>query len=213
MKPVLYGIGVSLYVRKVRFLLEHKGVEYDFDPVLPSKSADYLEISPLGKVPALRCGDFGISDSSVMALYLEKKYPQNPTLPKNPEEYARALWFDEYSDTKMTEIISTVFFEKFGKPMLFDQQPDQERIAELETHFPEIFDYLEKQLIGKNYLAGEALSIGDFAVISNLYNHLACGYTIDENSWPNLSSYQARLLAEPAIASVIAQEREEMPLA
>jgi glutathione S-transferase len=212
MKPVLYGIGVSLYVRKIRFMLEYKEVDYDFDPVLPSQSADYLVISPLGKVPAMRLGEFGISDSSVMALYLEKKYPQKPVLPENAEEYARALWFDEYSDSRMTEIISTVFFEKFGKPMLFQTLPDEEVIKKLEKRFPEVFDYLEPQLKNKTYLAGDSVSIGDFAVVSNLYNHKACGYKIDEARWPNVAAYLQRMLEEPYIASVITKEREEAPL-
>ena len=193
-------------------MLEYKGVDYDFDPMLPNQSADYLEISPLGKVPAMRLGDFGISDSSVMALYLEKKYPQKPTLPENAEDYARSLWFDEYSDTRMTEYISAIFFEKFGKPMLFEMTPDEERIVELEKGVPAIFDYLEKQLDGKAYLAGDTISIGDFAVISNLYNHKMCGYEVDSSRWPNVASYQEKTLALPFIKSVTDKEREEVPL-
>ncbi len=212
MKPVLYGIGVSLFVRKIRFILEYKGIEYDHKAVMPSQEPDYLAISPIGKVPAMTLGDFSISDSSVIALYLEKKFPENPVFPENTEEYARALWFDEYSDTRMTEVISTIFFEKFGIPMILNMAPDESVIAGLELRFPEIFNYLEEELEGNSFLAGGALSIADFSVMSNLYNHKACGYTIDPERWPNVSSYQIRMLENPVIAGVLAQEREEMPL-
>jgi glutathione S-transferase len=212
MRPVLYGIGISLYVRKIRFILEYKGVEYDHKAVMPSQETGYLAISPIGKIPALTLGDFSIADSSVIALYLERKYPQKPILPENAEEYARALWFDEYSDTKMTEIISTIFFEKFGKPMIMNMAPDETVIAKLETRLPELFDYLENELEGKAFLAGGSVSIADFSVVSNLYNHQACGYIIDSQRWPNLSAYQSRMLENSVIAGVIAKEREEMPL-
>ena len=109
-------------------------------------------------------------------------------------------------------IISKVFFEKFGKPMLFQLTPDEEVIQELEKRFPEVFDYLEPQLENKTYLAGDVVSIGDFAVVSNLYNHKACGYKIDEAHWPNVAAYLERMLEEPYIASVITKEREETPL-
>ena len=209
MKPVLYGLGFSLYVRKVRFILEFKGIDYDFDSVPPSQAEDYLKISPLGKIPAMTFDDFNISDSSVIALYLEKKYPQEAILPENPEDYAKALWYDEYSDTRMTEIISGIFFEKFGRPRFFGDPPNEERIAELETRFPEIFDYLEGQLEGKTYLVGSSLSLADFSVISNLYNHKMCGYEIDSDRWPNTAAYQSFILNEPSVKAVIEQEVSE----
>ena len=40
MKPLLYGMGVSPYVRKVRFVLAFKGIEYDFDPVIPGQAPE-----------------------------------------------------------------------------------------------------------------------------------------------------------------------------
>ena len=43
MKPVLHGIGLSPYVRKVRFALAFKGIEYDLEPVIPRKTPEGFE--------------------------------------------------------------------------------------------------------------------------------------------------------------------------
>ena len=213
MKPKIYGLSISLFVRKVRFLLEYKGIDYDLDPVIPMNPPEgFREISPIGKIPALELGDFTISDSSVISQYLDKKYPENPLIPENPEDLARTLWFDEYSDTKMTETMAGIFFENFGRPMLFNDPPDQERIADLETKVPEILDYLEKVLSGKSFLLGEEISFGDLGVLSNLYNYIISGYQIDDTKWPNVKKYYTRGINLPFIDSVITKEREEAPL-
>lgn len=213
MQPKIYGISLSLYVRKVRFLLEYKGVDYDLEPVIPVKPPEgFREISPIGKIPALKLDDFTISDSSVICQYLDKKYPEKPLIPEKAEEMARSLWFDEYSDTRMSETMSRIFFENFGRPLLFKAPPDQERIAELETQVPAVLEYLEKVLEGKKFLLGEDLSFGDLGVISNLYNYIACGYESELAKWPNLKKYYDRCINLPCISSVLRKERREVPL-
>ncbi len=213
MKPKIYGLSVSLYVRKVRFLLEYKGVDYDLDPVIPVRPPEgFREISPIGKIPALELGDFTISDSSVICQYLEKKYPEKPLISDNPEDMARTLWFDEYSDTRMSETMTGIFFENFGRPLLFNDPPDQERIADLETKVPEVLDYLEKVLEGKRFLLGEELSFGDLGVLSNLYNYIACGYESEVAKWANVKKYFDRGINLPYIDSVMTKERQEVPL-
>ena len=53
----LYGLGLSLYVRKVRIILEEKGLDYEFDPVVPGQLPEELKkMTPLGKIPFLRWG-------------------------------------------------------------------------------------------------------------------------------------------------------------
>ena len=213
MKPVLYGVGFSLYVRKVRLLLEFKGIEYDHIPVLPIDPPEgYRDISPLGKVPALKVGDFSIPDSSVICQYLDKKYPERPLIPNDAEGLAKTLWFDEYSDSKMSQSISAIFFEKFGKPLLLKQEPDANRIADLEKQIPEIFDYLEKVLQGQKFLVGNEITFGDLGVLANLYNHKLCGYKVDPVKWPNVAGYIERALDLPFIKSVTEKEHLEFSL-
>ena len=63
--PIVHGNGLSPYVRKVRFFLAEKGVDYDHDPLLPfPKTPELLAKSPLGKIPFYEDGDLVVPDSS-----------------------------------------------------------------------------------------------------------------------------------------------------
>src|SRR5437763_16654003 len=96
--PTVYGIALSPFVRKVRVALAEKGVAYEVDPVLPvNVGPEYRKISPLGKVPAYRDGDTTLADSSVIIAYLDRTKPSPALYPSDPYDYARALWFEEFS--------------------------------------------------------------------------------------------------------------------
>jgi glutathione S-transferase len=211
MKPLLYGIGVSPYVRKVRFILAFKGIDYNFEPILPGQGPDdYSEFSPLNKIPALTCGDFAISDSSVIAQYLERKFADQSIFPTRDEDYARTLWLEEYADSRMTEILVGIFFNKIAKPLVFKVPADMEKVAELEARLPEVFDYLEKQVTNKQYLVDDSISLADFSVISVLQNFVLAGYKVDAERWPETSRYYLGLLEHAAINSVLEKEAAEL---
>ena len=58
-----------------------------------------MEVSPLGRVPALKNDTDHIADSAVIAAYLEKKFPDTtPLYPDDPAMYAKALWFENFAD-------------------------------------------------------------------------------------------------------------------
>ncbi|WDE98350.1 glutathione S-transferase family protein [Lentisphaera profundi] len=206
----LYGFSFSPYVRKVRLVLAHKNIEYSQVMAPPSQDADFLQKSPLGKIPYLTDGDFSISDSSVIVQYLEKKYPQMPVLPQEPHSFARALWLDEYSDTKVNEIITGIFFERFGAPKFLGRDPDEAIIKSKEMQFPVIFNYLEQELKGKKFLVNECLTLADISLTSNFANFFGLGYTIDDSQWPNLARYTEKLMKIDFIKKIVDDEQEEM---
>lgn len=206
----LYGFSVSLYVRKVRLVLELKNLEYQHVMAPPSQEPEVLDKSPLGKIPYLCDGDFCISDSSVIVQYLDKKYPASPILPQEPQSLAKTLWFDEYSDTKITEIISGIFFERFGAPRFLGRDPDEAIIKSKELQFPVIFNYLESQLKGKKFLVNECLTLADLSLASNLANFFNLGYTIDAEQWPQLAQYTTHLMNIEFVSKLIEAEKIEM---
>ena len=95
MSLTLYGAPLSPFVRKVRLLLAEKGLDYQLEAIAPfGQPAWYREISPLGRIPALRDGDLALADSSVICQYLEERYPEPPNLqgdaPRQPRSGALA---------------------------------------------------------------------------------------------------------------------------
>jgi len=84
------GFRVSNYHNKVLIALLEKGVPYEEDcNVRPSQKAEYLALSPMGKVPFMEIGDTKgtggtrLIESEVILEYLEDAYPQKPLLPRD----------------------------------------------------------------------------------------------------------------------------------
>jgi glutathione S-transferase len=207
--PTLLGVSASPFVRKARVALAEKGIEYDLVPVFPAATdEDFRKLSPLGKIPAFRDGDKGFSDSSIICLYLEKKYPQPALLPSDPHEYARSLWFDEYADSAVVNVFGPkIFLERVLAKSFFGREPNLE-LAEkaLKEEVPPICAYLESQLTG-DYLAGNQLSVGDIAVCSQFVNLFLAGGTIDTQRFPKLARYVARIHERPSFKKCIEDDK------
>ncbi len=206
---IIHGANGSPFVRKVKVALAEKSVPYEQQPLIPfGVSDEYKAKSPLGKIPCLEDGDFVLPDSSCILAYLEKKHPSPALLPADPEQYGRALWYEEYGDTKLIEVIGPVFFERFIKKMLMQQEPDEERVkATLELQ-PPVFDYLEGEVADREYLAGGQFSVADIGIASPFVNLRLAGVELDASRWPKLSGYVQRIFSRPSFKDCIA---EEMP--
>jgi glutathione S-transferase len=92
----LYGSCFCPFVQRVWISLEAKKVPYQYIEVDPySKPKSLLDINPRGLVPALRHGDWGCYESTILMEYLEDLNMGNPLLPPNPKTRAESrLWSD-----------------------------------------------------------------------------------------------------------------------
>lgn len=75
----LYGSSLSPFVRKVLVALAEKEVAFEHVPLrFHDPDRDFQAASPLGKIPALRDGDFRLADSSAIVHYLTASIPSRP---------------------------------------------------------------------------------------------------------------------------------------
>jgi maleylacetoacetate isomerase/maleylpyruvate isomerase len=76
---------------RVRMVMAHKGLEYEYKAVNLLKgedcTPDYWKMNPAG-VPTLVDGGHTITQSLAIIEYLEERYPQNPILPRAFEQRA-----------------------------------------------------------------------------------------------------------------------------
>ncbi|XP_058224045.1 glutathione S-transferase 2-like isoform X13 [Rhododendron vialii] len=84
-KVVLYSNWQSSCSWRVRFALNLKGIPYEYKAVDLAKgehlTPEFEKLNPLHLVPVLVDGDFVVSDSYAILMYLEEKYPENALLP------------------------------------------------------------------------------------------------------------------------------------
>ncbi|QIX01717.1 hypothetical protein AMS68_007234 [Peltaster fructicola] len=97
----LYGSCFCPFVHRVWISLEHKQLDYQYIEVdVYRKPKLLLDINPRGLVPALRHGDWGCYESTVLMEYLEDIDHSRRLLPQDPKLKAHSrLWSDHVNRT------------------------------------------------------------------------------------------------------------------
>ena len=67
-------------------------------------------------MPALRDGDFTLSDSSAIIHYLEAKQPEPQLIPSHPQLRGKTIWFEEFADTILVPCGTKIFFNRIVAP-------------------------------------------------------------------------------------------------
>ncbi|HEY9880272.1 MAG TPA: glutathione S-transferase family protein [Leptolyngbyaceae cyanobacterium] len=124
----IYSAAVCPFAQRSRLVLLEKGIDFEVIEIdLQNKPANFLEISPYGKVPVIRHGDNRVWESAIVNEYLEEVFPKPALLPKNPAQRALArIWID-FANTKLIP----AFYK-----LLLSQEPEkqQEWAEELTKH-------------------------------------------------------------------------------
>ena len=209
----LYGAPPSPFVRKAMLTLAYKQLPYEVKLTFPgSDDPEFRAASHLGKIPALRTDDgAAFSDSSVIAAYLERVDQTHPLYPADNNDFARALWLEEYADTKMMEATAGLYFQLVLGPRFFKHQTDPQRVDELKTKLiPAALDYIESQMSEQGWLVNNTFSIADITVGTNLVNLQQADFHIEPQRWPKLVAYNDQFMAEQNVKKQIAMEIEAM---
>ncbi len=198
----IIGGPISPYVRKVLAVCSLKGVPYRLDPIVPFFGDDaFSQLSPLRRIPVFIDDEVSLCDSTVIAEYLEDRYPSPALLPAGPAQRARARWLEEFADTRMGDVfIWRVFYEAVVLPFIFQRPRDKDRIARaVAEEVPEVMAYLEKMAPGDGFLAGD-LSLADIAVAAPFCNLKWARVEPDRVRFPKTCAWVERTLAAPAVA-------------
>ena len=211
---ILYGSSMSPFVRKVLVYGAEKGMAFDLQPSgFPNPTAEFLEVSPAGKMPALRDGDYLLADSSAIIHYLEAKQPDPPLIPADARRRGKTIWFEEYADTILFACGAKIFFNRIVAPR-FMGRPGDDAVADAAERddLPPILAYLETVVPDAGgYLVGDGLTLADIAIAGPFANLRHCGITIDRGRHPRSAAFVERILARPSFTQWV--ERETAMLA
>ncbi|EIK53993.1 glutathione S-transferase [Stutzerimonas stutzeri TS44] len=210
MTLTVYGVPLSPFVRKVRLCLLEKDLDYQLEKVMPFSPPDwYLQLNPLGRIPALRDGDLTLADSSVICQYLEDTYAGTHRLyGDDAASRARIRWLEKYADYELAPLTTfCVFANRILKPSSGQACDEQAVQTALREKLPPHLDYLEQQLGRNEYFVGTRLSLADIAVTSQLINMAHGEEPLDAGRWPALGAHYARMIALPSLASLLPGEQ------
>ncbi len=153
----LFQLPHSHYSAKVKIALLEKGLAYD-EPALGddfARSPEFLARNPLGKVPFLQDGAFGLGESEVIVEYLEERYPEPALLPPTVEGRARSRWLSRFHDLYLGPQVSMLYFAlSDGRAGTAAFAPEVQRLVDLVA-------LLEGQIAPDPYLLGAQFTLAD----------------------------------------------------
>lgn len=127
----LYQFELSQYSEKVRLILDYKGLAYRKIEVTPGiGQVELFQMSGQRKVPVLKDGSRIIADSTEIAKYLDRQYPDRPLIPTDPKQRGLCLLIEEWADESIGVKSRKVLFgalsqdQNFRKSLLPSATPD-----------------------------------------------------------------------------------------
>ncbi|WP_207003682.1 glutathione S-transferase family protein [Trinickia mobilis] len=191
----LYHIINSASSHKVRLALQEKGLEAkehlmtlsgdQFDPA-------YMKLNPNAAVPTLVHDGYVVVESSVILHYLDEVFPEPALMPRDPKLRAKVRLYckliDEYVHSSCTILsFATCFRDRLLK--LSDEEREAELaktpipkradylrdtaarglespyVVEAVKHYEKLLSWIDESARAGAYLAGEAYSLAEAAVI------------------------------------------------
>ncbi len=187
---------------KILQFLEESGLDYRAIPINIGKGEqfdpEFLKVSPNNKIPAIvdhnpaeGAGPLTIFESGAILLYLAEKTGQ--FIPADLEGRSEVLQWLFWQMAGLGPMAGQV---SHFKHTASEQVPYAIKRYQDET--TRLYNVLENQLAGKDYIAGE-LSIADMAAYPWIVISERLGQ--DLNDYPNVQSWVERIKSRPATAA------------
>jgi glutathione S-transferase len=208
---ILYGSSLSPFVRKVLAYAAEKGIELELKPTgsaLGQPSDEFLEASPLRKMPALRDEAYTLADSSAIIQYLEARFPEPALIPAHPRMRGKVIWFEEFADTVIATCGAKMFYNRVVLPRFFGKPGDEQAASTAECEeLPPLIDYLETVVPeAGEFLVGGRITLADIAIATQFVNFEHLGCARDRERHERVYAYVDSILARPSFATWIERE-------
>ncbi len=157
---------------------------------------DFRQVNPKGYVPALELDNGQVlTEGPAIVQYLADQKPEAGLAPK-------AGSFERYKLQEWLNFITSEIHKQFS-PLFRPTTPDEyKKIAK--ENLATRFEWLDKQLAGKEYLMGGSFSVAD------AYLYTVLRWTkpmqIDVSKWPNVAAYMERVGARPKVKDALKAE-------
>jgi glutathione S-transferase len=204
----LYGFPPTRSIRAL-WTLRELDVDFEFVNVNLMKGEhrqpDFLAINPAGKLPVLVDGDFVLTESVAIVLYLAEKYPEKGLLPAGIRSRAEVNRWLLFTATELEQPLWRISRHTAIYPK------EKRLAAEIPLARQDFLDMavvMEKHMASRRVLVGDSVTVADFVA----------AYTLDWanevhllDTLPHLRAYMeqmyARSKAPPRMAEAFASVR------
>jgi glutathione S-transferase len=198
----LYGFPPTRSLR-VLWMLRELGVEFDFVKVDlaagENRRPEFRALNPAGKVPVLVDGDFVLTESVAIVLYLAEKYAKKGLLPAEPTARAQVNKWLLFTATELEQPLWRIARHTAIYPK--DKRlPDEVALARQD--FQDMAAVMEEHMRGRQFLVGDSVTVADFVA----------AYTLDWanevqllDASPEMRGYLDRMYTRPKAPPRIAE--------
>jgi len=203
----LFHVPLSPFCRKVRLSLAEKKIEVELvEERYWEGDPESLRRNPAAKVPVLRLDGIMMAESAAICEYIEETRPEPSLMPSNPEarlEVRRLVgWFD---DKFHHEVTSKLLYERVNKKVEGAGYPDSRNIKDGAKAIKYHLDYMAWLLDHRRWLAGDVMTLADFAAAAHL-SSLDYVSDVDWNRSEVVKDWYAKIKSRPAFRSILADQ-------
>ena len=158
--------------------------------------ADYLAVNSKGAVPALQFDDGRVlTEGPAIVQYLADQKPASGLIPPpgTVDRYRVQGWLN----------YTTSEIHKTFAPLFRPTTPEEFKTISREF-LGQRFDWIDKQLAGKQYLMGDKFTVADAYLFTIL--RWTPRIEIDLAKWPNIKAYVDRVTARPKVQEALKAE-------
>ncbi len=203
----LYHVPLSPFCRKVRLSLAEKKIEVELiEERYWEQDPDFLRRNPAGKVPVVRLDGKVFTESAAICEYIEETRPTPSLMPSDPEERVEVRrlvsWFD---DNIHHEVTSKLLYERVNKKVTGEGYPDSRNVKAGAKAIKYHLDYMAWLLDHRRWLAGDNMTLADFAAAAHL-SSLDYISDVDWNRSAVVKDWYAKIKSRPAFRSILADQ-------
>lgn len=193
--------------RVVKLFMAEKGIE------IPEVSIDLrggenrrapynVDVNPAGQTPALELDDgHFVCEVTAICEYLDERFPEPTLIGSTPEERATTRMWTRRVDLKICEPLTNGFRFAEGLP-LFEPRLRclPEAAAGLKATAQDGVKWLDGQIAGREFIAGDAFSLADIMLFAFLDFGASVGQPIDP-ACTNIVRWYERMKSRPSVSS------------
>lgn len=193
---ILYQFPVSHYCEKSRWQLDHKRLAYQPRNLLPGPHRLRSQwMARINTLPILRDGERVVGDSTKIAYYLEKYYPERGLIPEDPDQRGQVIELEQQLDRYGVHVRRWIYGQVIERPEVMEamlnpyQLPapikralvpliregvrrlyhiEPKAVMRSEQRLQEGLSLVESTLGSGEYLVGKRFSLADIAAASML---------------------------------------------
>lgn len=206
----IWGRVTSVNVQKVLWAADEIGLAYERidagGPFGKLDTPEYRAVNPNQTIPAIQDGDFVLWESNAIVRYFSEAY--GVLAPQDLEARSIAGQWCDWSLTTLYGDLMNVCFHQHVR--VTAEERDQKAINQAAGRLDQRMTILDKQLEGRNFIVGDALSFADVCVGALMYRYFTL--PIAQAKAPNVKAWYRRLEERSAYREHVMRDWQQMKI-